>query len=940
MLDRVDHRMNSLMTIFRPAIYTMLAWVMLAHGAVGKAADSAIDFQTDVYPIFEKYCIGCHTETDASGGLVMESFDQLMAGGENGTVITAGVPDSSRLFLMAAGTLEPVMPPDDMEGPNEQELELVRKWIEQGAAGPAGDGKPRKMLRTPTIEPKSDRPLPITAMALSSDGQKLAVARFARLEIVDAASRAVHWEVQDLPGKINDVRFSEDGKLIVIASGVTGLYGRVAVINAADGQIVKQIDGHRDTLYAAAISPDGRWIASGGYDRDVNLWDVQTGDLVRTFKGHNGAIFDLAFSENGQVLATASADETVKLWRVTDGERLDTLSQPQGEVWCVAFSPDNSRIVAASGDNRFRVWKFESSTQPAINTLVETRFADESPLVRLAFTSDGSRLLVASQAGRIGLFETNEWTKVGDLTDGGEAVSELVVSNDGTSAFTATMSGDIQLHPLDVRQPQSDGSQESIGEVYLQVDKIAEVAEQETPHDSAATAMRIPRGAKVSGIVKQNETGKPQEDWFKFDARAGEVWILETNAARIGSPLDTRIEVCDANGQPVVRTKLQAVRDSYFTFRGKDSTQSGDFRLFAWEEMELNDLLYSSGEVTRLWMYPRGPDSGFNVYPGTGNRHTVFDTSPVTHALQEPAYVVRELELDEPPIANGLPVFTIYYANDDDGLQQLRTDSRLRFTAPSDGTFTIRVDDARATAGEDFRYELTVRPAAPDFSVSVGKIGKPIPAGAGREFRVSVNRIDGFEGPVTFEVSDLPAGLHATETVTVEAGQQEAYGVVWADADIAENQELGEPTLVARAEILGRVVEHQAGGLGTLKTSGKPQVLLTITPDGDTATGANNDPTVLTIRPGQTISAMIHVQRNGLDGEIKLGNEFSGRNMPHGVFVDNIGLNGLMILKGANQHRFFITAAPIASPGKRYFHLSAEVDGGITSAPVLLDVQP
>ena len=78
-------------------------------------------------------------------------------------------------------------------------------------------------------------------------------------------------------------------------------------------------------------------------------------------------------------------------------------------------------------------------------------------------------------------------------------------------------------------------------------------------------------------------------------------------------------------------------------FRGKNSAQSNDFRVFAWEEMHLNDFLYANGEVTRLWMYPRGPDSGFNVYPGRGDRFTYFGTSHVTHALGEPAFVVREL---------------------------------------------------------------------------------------------------------------------------------------------------------------------------------------------------------------------------------------------------------------------------------------------------------
>ena len=64
------------------------------------------------------------------------------------------------------------------------------------------------------------------------------------------------------------------------------------------------------------------------------------------------------------------------------------------------------------------------------------------------------------------------------------------------------------------------------------------------------------------------------------------------------------------------------MRDSWVTFRGKDSNTSGDFR-FKWDEMNLNQYLYVNGEVVKLWYYPRGPDSGYIVYPGTGNRHVL-----------------------------------------------------------------------------------------------------------------------------------------------------------------------------------------------------------------------------------------------------------------------------------------------------------------------------
>ena len=60
----------------------------------------------------------------------------------------------------------------------------------------------------------------------------------------------------------------------------------------------------------------------------------------------------------------------------------------------------------------------------------------------------------------------------------------------------------------------------------------------------------------------------------------------------------------------------------------------------------------------------------------------------------------------------------------------------------------------------------------------------------------------------------------------------------------------------------------------------------------------------------------------------------------HGVYVDNIGLNGLLVREGENEREFFLTADPIAEPGKRSFFLSGAVDGTVTTHPITVEVLP
>ena len=152
--------------------------------------------------------------------------------------------------------------------------------------------------------------------------------------------------------------------------------------------------------------------------------------------------------------------------------------------------------------------------------------------------------------------------------------------------------------------------------------------------------------------------------------------MVEVDAARSRSKLDSFVEVLDAPGRRIERVLLQAVRDSYFTFRGKDDSTVDDFRLFNWEEMRLNEYLYANGEVVKFWLYPRGPDSGFLVYPGQGKRWGYFDTTPLAHALGEPCYVVQPHPPGTELIPNGLPVFPLYFENDDDAHRELGKDSR------------------------------------------------------------------------------------------------------------------------------------------------------------------------------------------------------------------------------------------------------------------------
>lgn len=903
-----------------------------------------VDYARDVAPLWNKYCTGCHNDGDREGKLSLQSFAALQRGGESGAALTPGNAQASRLVRLIQAADGSKMPPNDNPGPTAAEMATIIQWIQQGAVGPNGE-ESVFALKTPHIVPAGKLAKPVTSMDWSSTGL-LAVGSFGRVEIrPDDASHAV--PLGQFPGKVTSVRFSHDGARLLTTSGATGLIGWAGWWDTRTGKLLKEFRGHHDLIHVGAISPNGKMLATGSYDKRIILWDVASGSRLRELTGHNGAVYDIDFSPDGNVLASASADETIKMWRVSDGQRLDTMSQPLKEQYTVRFSPDGKHIVAGGADNRIRVWRFVSRTQPQINPLIHARFAHEGAVSHLRFASGGKLLVSAAEDRSIKLWDTQNYTETHLYPLQSDVVGSMACSPDATDLRIATgrMDGATQFLSIPQRAfaanvapaaPAPNSQQAAL----MPTGDPKQVAEQE-PNNSPSESTMLTLPALVKGVI-QGKDGAADDDYYRFRAKAGETWMVEVNAARQKSKLDSRIEVLHADGAPVQRVLLQAMRDSYFTFRGKDSDTSGDFRVHNWREMELNEHLYCNGEVVKLWHYPRGPDSGFIVYPGEGNRHTFFGTSPMAHALHEPCYIVQPLPVGADPVPNGLPVFPIYFENDDDPLRAWGADSRLEFTAPADGDYLVRIEDIRGEQGADYKYDLTVRRQRPNFKVTLKGADPTINAGSGKEFSLKATRDDGFSGEILVTIEGLPPGFQCSSPLTIQAHQDTAFSAVWAAADAKQpsDEQLKAIKVTATATIHGKTVERPVNSLGKIKLAAKPKILVRVVRAGQKMPEPASDaPIELTIAPGETITAEVVAQRFGYDGRISLGSHDAGRNLPHGVFVDNIGLNGLMIVDKQVRREFFITAAPFVPEQTRTFHLRTGEEGKQTTRPVLLHVK-
>ncbi|OWK35596.1 sigma-70 family RNA polymerase sigma factor [Fimbriiglobus ruber] len=278
----------------------------------------------------------------------------------------------------------------------------------------------------------------VLAVCLVSGG---VVRLSARQPVVDPTADAVPEKPREtpLPASPNDppatsggkpigsgwaVAFTPDGTTLVTGGGDEKKFGTIALWDIVTGKPrvwLPQEDGIR----AVDVSPDGKVVAAGGWDRTVKLYEAATGKLKSVLREHTGPINAVAFSPNGKLVATASLDRTTCLWDVDQGTRIHTLRGHADWVTAVAFAPDGKRVVTAGKDGTTRVYDTTTGAEQVVLKDGTT------PLESVAVSRDGKLIATGSWDCSVRVWEVNSGRVVTTMKGHTAGVTSLAFSPDG-----------------------------------------------------------------------------------------------------------------------------------------------------------------------------------------------------------------------------------------------------------------------------------------------------------------------------------------------------------------------------------------------------------------------------------------------------------------------------------------------------------------------------
>ncbi|HIG86577.1 MAG TPA: hypothetical protein EYQ25_06010 [Planctomycetes bacterium] len=368
-----------------------------------------VSFERDVVPLLRASCHGCHQPAKAKGKLDLTRYETMMRSED--PVIIPGKPEESLLLELALPfDDEPPEMPKDAEPLSAEEIDLLRRWIAEGAVddstarpGPLVDSK------HPPIYPC----LPVVTSAVySPNGSMLAVAGWHEVLLYPAQDKEglPLARLVGLSPRIESLSFSPDGTHLAVGCGTPGMEGELQLWDVHSQKLTLSIRATFDTLRGLSWSPDGSRIAFGCSDRSLRVVEAKTGKQVLYQATHEDWVLGTAWSLDGKFLVSVSRDRSLKLVEVATEQFIDNITSitpgaVKGGLMSVRRHPDRDELLVGGADGVPRAYKMHREKKRVIGddyNLLRAYPPMHGLIYGVEWSPDGSLVAAVSGLGRRG----------------------------------------------------------------------------------------------------------------------------------------------------------------------------------------------------------------------------------------------------------------------------------------------------------------------------------------------------------------------------------------------------------------------------------------------------------------------------------------------------------------------------------------------------------
>ncbi|CAH2043048.1 unnamed protein product, partial [Iphiclides podalirius] len=200
------------------------------------------------------------------------------------------------------------------------------------------------------------------------------------------------------------------------------------------------LEGHQGEIFTAKFHPEGKHLASAGFDRQIFLWNVYGQcENVMVMKGHTGAIMELCFSPDGSHLYTCATDNTVAVWDVPTGIRIKKLKGHANFVNSVSGARRGPELlVSASDDNTIKLWDARKRNPIA-------SFDSGYPVTAVLFNDTAEKIISGGIDNEVKVWDIRNNQISYKIKGHTDTITGLALSYDGAYLLSNSMDGTLRI---------------------------------------------------------------------------------------------------------------------------------------------------------------------------------------------------------------------------------------------------------------------------------------------------------------------------------------------------------------------------------------------------------------------------------------------------------------------------------------------------------------